>query len=114
MQLPALIAKPSSIAQQVPVAEVAEQFGRSKKKCLSSFQVFSELFLKITIFGLEKWLNIRLQAKKFRTPEGLLHCHMSENFYLAKQDKATMNDKSVLEDSQSLMLPLFRLAEMRF
>ena len=47
--LPRLPAQPAK-----PTAEVAHLFGRSERKYLSGFPVFSGLFLRITIFGLEK------------------------------------------------------------
>lgn len=57
--LPVLvIARPSRIACQVPGAEVAKLFGRSKRKYQPGFQVFSGCFLRKTVFGLETWANI--------------------------------------------------------
>lgn len=88
--LPALMAKPSNFAWQVPVADVVVGlFGRLKRKCLSGFQMFSGLFLRMTILGLEKWVNIRWEPRNLELLRDF-HIDTYQNFHFAKQGNANM------------------------
>lgn len=98
--MPALIVKPSSIALQVPVAEAAELWGYQED---IGFQVFSGLFLRTAVFGLEKWVDIRYRPRNLEflrdfCTDTCLRISLSQN-------KAKMTS---LEDGQSLALLLFK------
>lgn len=106
--LPALMAKPSNFAWQVSVADVVVGLGRSKRKCLSGYQVFSGLFLRMTW----KMRKHKMWAKKFRTPERLSHWHMSE-FPFCKRRQCKY-DKWAWETVNFRCSPCFSLAEVGF